>query len=123
MIKEPMKCIRREQIVEAEQFVLGAEMPMLEFLGLTDSGFNRENEYAKFDYYDQYNSTLFLKMENGDTVEVENGDFVVKHTDGKYYVYTEENFHLYYLEYISPTEVIEHVKQEMDYLKTNYENL
>ena len=97
-----MKCIRKADILEAEQYLKDAEVPVLELLFLQPPGLHLENEYAKFDSYQRGVSTLVVK----DTfeTEVEYGDWVVKiiwdSGEVEFYVCDDEDFHKYYEECI-----------------------
>lgn len=87
-----MKYTRKECIVDASRYVKDGEIPVLNLIGLDTGGLHRENEHAKFDSYQRGVGTLIVKIGVDDEVEVKYGDWVLKHPDGEFSVWTNKQF-------------------------------
>lgn len=83
---------RKEDTVTAERFVKDGEVPVLKLLGLNTGGLHVQNEHAKFDLYQRGVGTLIVKIGDTDEVEVKYGDWVLKHPDGGFSVWTNKQF-------------------------------
>lgn len=75
--------------IEAVQFIVGAEVPATNFLGLTERCRKGrelfwENENAVFELFQPEISSLKIKTLEGDMV-VSNGDYIIKGVQGEFY--------------------------------------
>lgn len=105
--------VTRNERIEAEQFIPGSEMPVLDLLGLNKEGTSKttdkspwtyENENARFDMYQPEVCSLFIKIHAYGHVyekKVNPGDYVVKYSDDQgctFLTVSEEEFREKYKE-------------------------
>lgn len=75
---------KKPVVIEAVQFKIGAEVPVLKFLGLEQQGLHLKNEVAEFHCWRQDCSTLKIKTLEG-RMEVSDGDYIIKGVNGEFY--------------------------------------
>lgn len=86
------QCIKQYKkkpvIIEAVKFICGAEVPVMEFLGLTDKyrvkRMHYENDVASIIIHQPETTTLTIKTLEGEMI-VSNGDYIIKGIQGEFY--------------------------------------
>lgn len=82
-----MKYVKKPIVIEAVQYVVGKEIPVLEFLGFNTSKIADgvvENDVARFKMYNHGMSSLVIKTLEGE-MTAGDGDYIIKGVDGEFY--------------------------------------
>lgn len=95
------KYIKKRIEVEAEQFICGSEVPVMNFLGLTEEckkgSLFYENNVASIKIHQPEVSTLIIKTLEGN-MEAKNGDYIIKGVNGEFYPCKKDIFEKTYEE-------------------------
>lgn len=82
------KYIKKEIEIEAEQFICGSEVPVMNFLGLTEEckkgSLFYENDVASIKIHQPEVSTLIIKTLEGE-IKANDGDYIIRGTNGEFY--------------------------------------
>lgn len=99
-----MKYRKKPVVIEAVQFICGAEVPIKEFLGLTPeykkeyssaAPIHYRNDVAELLVYQPEVSCLYIYTLEG-KMEAKNGDFIIKGVNGEFYPCKPDIFYATY---------------------------
>lgn len=122
-----MKYKKKPVIIEAVKFICGSEVPVMNFLGLTEKyrkdvqRMYYENDVAKIEIFQPEVSSLFIKTLEGE-LKASNGDYIIKGVNGEFYPCKPDIFEKTYepCDKDNLDRFKESVTPLMNYLKENY---
>lgn len=99
-----MKYRKKPVVIEAVKFIAGSEVPVMNFLGLTEeyklvdskvAPIHYRNDVAELLVYQPEVSSLYIYTLEG-KMEAKNGDFIIKGVNGEFYPCKPDIFYATY---------------------------